>query len=251
MASLRARLVAGLLAVGAVGLLLVGGTTYAVLRTSLLDRVDAQAKTAVPFMTRDLQQPASGRRARADDGPPHGGPPAPDSSLPPGTYGEQRDASGRSYAGAEAVVFRFEGTSSGAKPKLPAQLEPGTFVTVKATTGDGRYRVYTAPAFNRSGTTVVALPLADTEQTLQQLLLVEGLVIAGVLVVLAVVALFLVRLGLRPLDRIGATADAIAAGDLSRRVSPATERTEVGRLGIALNAMLARLERAFAERQAS
>jgi two-component system, OmpR family, sensor kinase len=34
-------------------------------------------------------------------------------------------------------------------------------------------------------------------------------------------------------------------------VSPATARTEVGRLGLALNAMLARLERAFAERQAS
>ena len=47
------------------------------------------------------------------------------------------------------------------------------------------------------------------------------------------------------------TAGAIAAGDLSRRVSPAEERTEVGRLGLALNAMLARLERAFAERRAS
>ena len=59
------------------------------------------------------------------------------------------------------------------------------------------------------------------------------------------------RLGLRPLDRMGETAGAIAAGDLSRRVSPATPRTEVGRLGLALNAMLERLEEAFAERQAS
>ena len=33
--------------------------------------------------------------------------------------------------------------------------------------------------------------------------------------------------------------------------SPATRRTEVGRLGLALNAMLAQIERAFAERQAS
>ena len=57
--------------------------------------------------------------------------------------------------------------------------------------------------------------------------------------------------GLRPLERIGRTAGAIAAGDLSRRVEPATERTEVGRLGLALNAMLGRLERAFAERHAS
>jgi len=47
------------------------------------------------------------------------------------------------------------------------------------------------------------------------------------------------------------TAGAIAGGDLSRRVSPATPRTEVGRLGLALNRMLDRLEEAFAERQAS
>src|SRR5206468_11119964 len=35
------------------------------------------------------------------------------------------------------------------------------------------------------------------------------------------------------------------------RVEPATERTEVGRLGLALNAMLSQIERAFAERRAS
>ena len=61
----------------------------------------------------------------------------------------------------------------------------------------------------------------------------------------------MIRLGLRPLDRIGATAGAIAAGDLSRRVSPAEPRTEVGRLGLALNAMLGQIEHAFGERQAS
>ena len=61
----------------------------------------------------------------------------------------------------------------------------------------------------------------------------------------------LVRLGLRPLDRMEQTAGAIAAGDLDRRVSPATPRTEVGRLGLALNRMLERLERAFAQREES
>ena len=39
------------------------------------------------------------------------------------------------------------------------------------------------------------------------------------------------------------TAAAIAAGDLSRRVERADERTEVGRLGLALNAMLGQIER--------
>ena len=49
----------------------------------------------------------------------------------------------------------------------------------------------------------------------------------------------------------GATAGAIAAGDLSQRVEPATERTEVGRLGISLNTMLGQIEQGFAEREAS
>ncbi len=71
------------------------------------------------------------------------------------------------------------------------------------------------------------------------------------LAALGVTAFFVVKLGLRPLDRMEVTAGQIAAGELSRRVSPATSATEVGRLGLALNAMLDRLEQAFAEREAS
>jgi two-component system OmpR family sensor kinase len=98
---------------------------------------------------------------------------------------------------------------------------------------------------------VVAIPTADVDATLRRLLLVE--VGVGVAVLSAFVALgtWAVRLGLRPLDRIAATAGAIAAGDLRRRVQPATPRTEVGRLGLALNAMLGQIERAFAARAAS
>ena len=87
--------------------------------------------------------------------------------------------------------------------------------------------------------------------SLSRLQEIEAIVIASVLVALAILAWLVIRLGLRPLDRIGATAGAIAAGDLSRRVSPADERTEVGRLGIALNAMLGQIEQAFAKRQQS
>src|SRR4029079_13171998 len=43
----------------------------------------------------------------------------------------------------------------------------------------------------------------------------------------------------------------IAAGRLNKRVEPATEKTEVGRLGLALNGMLGRLEGAFSQREAS
>jgi two-component system OmpR family sensor kinase len=60
-----------------------------------------------------------------------------------------------------------------------------------------------------------------------------------------------IRLSLRPLDAIETTAAAIAAGDLTQRVELADEQTEVGRLGLALNAMLAQIEEAFNAREAS
>ena len=76
------------------------------------------------------------------------------------------------------------------------------------------------------------------ESTLHRLLLVELLVAALVLAAIGGLGLWVVRLGLRPLAAIGGTAAAIASGDLSQRVERAEPRTEVGRLGIALNAML-------------
>jgi two-component system OmpR family sensor kinase len=72
-----------------------------------------------------------------------------------------------------------------------------------------------------------------------------------VLAAIVGLGLWLVRLGLKPLDAIGDTASAIAAGDLSRRVERAEERTEVGRLGLALNAMLSRIEASFRAQEAS
>ena len=75
--------------------------------------------------------------------------------------------------------------------------------------------------------------------------------IVGVLALIGAFALVVVRVGLLPLDRMGHTAAAIAGGDLSHRVETVDPRTEVGRLGLALNRMLDRLEDAFADREAS
>lgn len=55
-----------------------------------------------------------------------------------------------------------------------------------------------------------------------------------VLLALGAVAVWVLRLGVRPM----ATAQAIAASCLSQRVTHAEERAEAGRLGLALNAML-------------
>ncbi len=98
---------------------------------------------------------------------------------------------------------------------------------------------------------VLAIPLTDVQSTLSQLLAQEAVISAGVIGGTLVLALLIVQLGLRPLRRMGAVAGEIAAGDYSRRVEPATPRTEIGRLGLALNAMLTQIEAAFAQRTAS
>jgi len=64
----------------------------------------------------------------------------------------------------------------------------------------------------------------------------------GVLAGIVALGLWIVRLGLRPLAAIGRTADLITEGDLSHRVERAGPRTEVGKLGLALNTMLDRIE---------
>jgi two-component system, OmpR family, sensor kinase len=72
-----------------------------------------------------------------------------------------------------------------------------------------------------------------------------------VLAALAGVGAAIVRASLRPLVEIEQTARAIAAGDLTRRVPERDPGTEVGRLGRALNTMLAQIESAFGARAAS
>jgi len=115
--------------------------------------------------------------------------------------------------------------------------------------GDG----FRAVAFHTSRGYVffVAVSLHDTTTTFRNVLLVEGLASLAVLAALALVAWFVLHLGVRPLDQMAATADAIAAGDLSRRVERAEPRTEAGRLGLALNTMLTEIEQAFAQRAES
>jgi two-component system OmpR family sensor kinase len=74
---------------------------------------------------------------------------------------------------------------------------------------------------------------------------------AAVLLALAVVSWWVLRLGVHPLQDMAETADAIAAGDLSRRVDGVDDRTEAGRMAGAVNSMLERIEEAFRAREAS
>ena len=212
-----------------------------------------RAARAVPPPRRRARACGSRRRGAAARRPaagPRGGPRARSArDLPPGTYGERRDAAGRRIGLAGRHLLR---PGARGRPRAARSLAPGH---APHRSGAPAAASSTGSASRRpgggAGTTVVAIPLTAVDDTLDRLLLVLAVVIAGVVLLLGGLAWVLVGVGLRPLQRMGQTADAIVAGDLSRRVEAEDPRTEVGRLGLALNGMLARLEQAFAEREAS
>ncbi len=100
-------------------------------------------------------------------------------------------------------------------------------------------------------TVVVGRDVGNDQALLSRLIHTELAVGALVLAVMAVAGYLLVRNSLRPLREVEHTAQAIAAGDLSRRVPVGDDRTEVGRLSTALNGMLGRIESSFRAQQAS
>ena len=116
--------------------------------------------------------------------------------------------------------------------------------------GGPRYRVVA----RRSGDGqigIIAQPLTDVDDTVNRLILVEVLATSIIVVVLGAVTWWVVRLGIRPIKQMTATAVRIADGDRTQRVPELSAATEAGELGGALNHMLGRLDDAFALQTAS
>jgi two-component system OmpR family sensor kinase len=229
--TLRTRLVAALLTLATVALVIFGVASVLLIRKSQLDRVDQRLQ--------DVTHRSNLFRF-----------PNRDSTLP----SEFR-----------VLVFRPDGTvdpqfippvTETGGPQLPSvdessfeSLGQGPF-TVSDKAGGASWRVKVIRAGN-AGFVAVAMSLDSLESTVRQLVGIEIIVGAVLLVVLGSVAFAVVRLGLRPLTRIEHTAVAIASGELDRRIPEADSRTETGRLGRALNTMLARLSAAMRHRERS
>src|SRR5581483_8693832 len=232
MRSLRARLVAGLLVLTVIGLGASGAGIYKALADYLHHRLDAQLRDSQTAVVNELAQ--GGRFTRRL--------PSGRSVIPSGTYGELSRPNGT------AVQYAEQGRPVPRLPDPPADGQQ--FATVGSQGSNVRYRVL-ATTDDDADTLYVAFPTTELDETLHRLIGIELFAAAAVLLFLAVLSLAVVRLGLAPLEQIAETAGDIAGGDLSGGVGPAEEDTEIGRLGLALNAMLAQIETAFAERAAS
>ncbi|MGO9902483.1 MAG: sensor histidine kinase [Solirubrobacteraceae bacterium] len=251
--SLRTRLLVGLLGLSLAGVLAVGGGTYLALRSFLFDRVDQQLMSA----RRSVQRALSGPDALAGGVI---GASVLRNLAPPDTFLELRDHANH----VEALARAGPPDEASPAPRLAAVFDPPTASAslapstagvlrfdAGAVSGPGRYRVQVSSLPDDRGVLVVAVPLEDVTETLGRLVDVELVIAAVVLALLASGAFWLLRAGLLPLERIAETAAGIADGDLDVRVTPADTRSEIGRLGLALNGMLERLEEAFARRDRS
>jgi two-component system OmpR family sensor kinase len=155
--------------------------------------------------------------------------------------------SGQFLGGGEMPNSQQQSVPSIPSTKAWANANSGQLLTVPAKSGSDSWRVITAPITigNVTGTLVVGYDLGNVTAVIQRLTTVDLIVSLAVILVLAAVAIAVVRANLRPLNDIELTAGQIAAGHLDHRVPEGDPRTEIGSLGRSLNAMLAQIERAF------
>ncbi|MDQ6846682.1 MAG: HAMP domain-containing histidine kinase [Candidatus Dormibacteraeota bacterium] len=243
--SLRRRLLLTLAPLFILGLVGVDIATYLSLQSFLETRLDEQilsVHTAVESVIKNPNSADFGRGARGGV----------NLTFPPGTFGEIVSPNGTVVAHQD-----FPGPAADdatASLALPGSLTAQTYITVHGTgsASGNSFRAYvdTVQGDSNGNRLVVALPLDEVGATLSQLLILELVAGAAITIVILAATWLVVRRGMRPLERMGRTARD-AATDLSKRVQPSTESTEVGRLGLAINTMLGQLEAAFAERAAN
>ncbi|MGB4713048.1 MAG: histidine kinase dimerization/phospho-acceptor domain-containing protein, partial [Pontimonas sp.] len=134
--------------------------------------------------------------------------------------------------------------------------ERGNPVFVNLMDGRGEYRALPVAQID-GAQIVVGLPLSDIRRALARLNLIIIVVVSLVIALGATIGAWLVRFALKPLDRIRETASAVTKQPLDRgevrlglRVPPkyATDDSEVGQVGAALNLMLDHVDDAFKSR---
>ncbi|MBV9451753.1 MAG: HAMP domain-containing histidine kinase [Streptosporangiaceae bacterium] len=269
--TLSARLIAGVLVLLTGACAVIGLVTDLAVRSSMVSSLDGQLYNASNAYVACIEHPPPGGQGAPHDGDDNS--PAPNSDYcsrgqPQGMTGI-RIAGGRirqcsivSGMGQKACpsISAAELNSLLALPAYqslpPVPMNP-PYYTLHLKSLGGDYRL-TSIAGRDQDKLITLLPLSDVEHTLGQVALTVLIVFLAVLVLAGVVGTGFVRLSLRPLRRVAATATRVTelpldSGDVSLPpgVPDSDPRTEVGQVGAAFNRMLGHVERALGRRAAS
>lgn len=262
--SLRARLLAGQIALLTVACLGIGAVTELALYQYLVSQLDHQLSDAAR------------RSARL-----HGQPPPPSwhrhHRPRPGPGPDFLDAPGQPVGMVGAVVDGLDGSgpitdagrlsTSGLREDLSlsattqlASIAAEPAPVTRRLDGVGRYRLVATSARHGEEIIITGLPLAAVDATLMRVLLIFGLVTLVAVAAAATAGSVVTRRALAPLRRVAQTAGEVAGLPLDRgeatlpvRVaeSDTNPRTEIGQLGAAVNRMLDHIAAALSTRQAS
>ncbi|OBH89403.1 two-component sensor histidine kinase [Mycobacterium sp. E2733] len=228
---LRVGLVAATLVLVACGLAVSGIAVTSILRHSLITRID---QTLLDASRGWAQNP------RRQSPPPYEGP---DPGRPPSKFYVR----GVSIDGTPFTAINDRNSEPALPPSNDVGPNPTTLPSVNGS--DILWRAVSVRGPH--GLTTVAIDLSDVQHTVSSLVWLQIGIGVAVLVVVGIAGFAVVQRSLRPLSEVEQTAAAIAAGQLDRRVPERDPRTEVGRLSLALNGMLAQIQEALASSESS
>jgi two-component system OmpR family sensor kinase len=243
--TLRTRLIAVLVVCLLLSYAAVAGATTLALRRFLLERLDQQLTAAGLRYATSLE---------------HRGDRDSDDALFQSVVGQPAGTLGARILNGKVTAFGVVGqpasTGSAQTRQTLARLAASSSAHTVHLDKLGEYRLLVAAG--RDGDLLVTgLPEHPVDETIQHLLIVEAMVFAGALAVIAVAAALFVRMSLRPLTRVAGTALQVSqlplgSGTVSipDRVANPAPGTEVGQVAEAFNHMLEHVESALAEREA-
>jgi two-component system OmpR family sensor kinase len=242
---LRTQVLIGVLVITLGALAVFDVAAVTALRTYLLTQTDGTLKSALSSTRPQLPELLPDYRKQ-------------ESALTLPVYGAYYIA----FVPARGAVVNLQG-GPGLKPVVSAVAKAGVVQAamgarakaynkvVTAYVGIPQYRLWSVAVPALSGTLVAGTNLKNVDATVDRLRLIVASGSAAVAVLIFLGVGLVMRQGLRPIEAMASQADRITAGDLTDRVEEADAGSEVGRLGAALNGMLARIEVSVAEREAS
>jgi two-component system OmpR family sensor kinase len=245
--SLRNRLTVGVLVLSAFGFLGAGFGAQALLKDYLIQQVDDQLLSVVGSTADRLDQAGIANDEDPDDS---ARAVTPLNRVPTSISVTVLDPFGNLIGGIGGDLNSNQVTEyvMGLLPSQVAAFGSDPF-TVEAPGSD--FRVATTVLPSSLGSVIVAQSLGEFDKTTRQIGIVFLIIGGVVLLFIAFASRQVIKLSMRPLEKIQITAGKIAAGDLSARLENFEPETEVGRLSTSLNQMLSRIEESFAARAAS
>jgi two-component system OmpR family sensor kinase len=248
--SLRSRLTLGIVLLSAIGFFAASLATQTLLKGYLIKEVDNQLAVITSGTFARIEQSGIAHEVneerRGDDGqkPLGQGVGSPLTRIPTSASLTLLDAQGTVVGG---IGGDFNTTSindnlAGLLPEEVSEHGDKPF-TLHAPGPD--FRVIARALPNNAGTVVAAQSLRDLERTTSRLGFLFSLIGFVLLMLIAIAARTVIKVGLRPLEDAEKTAEEIAAGNYSARMPETNPGTEVGRLVTSLNSMLSRIEKSF------